>query len=92
VTRFGLFVTVAESGASGLVPLRSLPVDAWQYDEREQALKGRRTHLAFQLAQEVEVQLAEASPVTGGLVFHIQQGMPEPRRGKQRKGAPRRPR
>jgi ribonuclease R len=92
VTRFGLFVTVAESGASGLVPLRSLPVDAWQYDEREQALKGRRTHLAFQLAQEVEVQLAEASPVTGGLVFHIQQGMPEPQRGKQRKGAPRRPR
>jgi len=92
VTRFGLFVTVAESGASGLVPVRSLPDDAWHHDEKEQALKGRRTHLAFQLAQEVEVRLAEASPVTGGLVFHIHQGVPELRQGKQRKGARRRPR
>ena len=74
VTRFGLFVTVAESGASGLVPVRSLPDDFWQHDEREQTLTGRRTRLAFRLAQEVEVRLAEASPVTGGLVFHILQG------------------
>ncbi len=87
VTRFGVFVTVTDSGASGLVPVRALPVDAWHYDEREQALKGRRTHLAFRLAQEVEVQLAQASPITGGLVFHIQQDAPEPRRGRQRKGA-----
>jgi ribonuclease R len=91
VTRFGLFVTVAESGASGLVPVRSLPVDAWHYDEGQQALKGRRTHLAFQLAQEVEVELAAASPVTGGLVFHIQESTPGLRQGKQRKGV-RRPR
>ena len=77
VTRFGLFVTVAESGASGLVPVRSLPDDYWQHDEREQTLTGRRTRLAFRLAQEVDVRLAEASPVTGGLVFHILQGVPE---------------
>ena len=41
-----------------------------------QTLTGRRTRLAFRLAQEVEVRLAEASPVTGGLVFHILQGVP----------------
>jgi ribonuclease R len=92
VTRFGLFVTVTESGASGLVPVRSLPGDFWQYDAREQVLRGRRTHLAFRLAQEVEVRLAEASPVTGGLVFHILQGAPDRRGGKQRKGAQRRSR
>ncbi len=87
VTRFGLFVTVVESGASGLVPVRSLPEDFWQHDEREQTLTGRRTRLAFRLAQEVEVRLAEASPVTGSLVFHLLQGAPE--RGG-RKGAGRR--
>jgi ribonuclease R len=86
VTRFGLFVTVIESGASGLVPVRSLPDDFWQHDEREQTLTGRRTRLAFRLAQEVDVRLAEASPVTGGLVFHILQGMPDRRRGRQQKG------
>jgi ribonuclease R len=86
VTRFGLFVTVAESGANGLVPVRSLPEDFWRHDEKEQTLKGRRTRLVFQLAQEVEVRLAEASPVTGGLVFDIMQGAPERQRGRKRRG------
>jgi ribonuclease R len=86
VTRFGLFVTVADGGASGLVPIRSLPDDDWRHDERGQTLTGRRTRLVFRLAQEVEVRLAEASPVTGGLVFHILQGAPERRRGGNRKG------
>ena len=86
VTRFGLFVTVAASGASGIVPIRSLPDDFWQHDEREQTLTGRRSRLAFRLAQEVEVRLAEASPVTGGLVFHILQGAPDRLRGKRQTG------
>jgi ribonuclease R len=86
VTRFGLFVTVAESGASGLVPVRSLPDDWWQHDETEHTLTGRRTRLVFRLAQEVEVRLAEASPVTGGLVFHIMQGVPDLQRKGRRKG------
>ncbi len=71
VTRFALFVTVTESGASGIVPVSTLPDDYWQHDAREQSLAGRRHRQVFRLAQEVEVRLAEASPVTGGLVFHI---------------------
>jgi ribonuclease R len=78
VTRFALFVTVADSGASGIVPVSTLPDDQWRYDERAQMLTGRHTRLAFRLAQEVEVRLAEASPVTGGLVFHVLQGVPRP--------------
>lgn len=76
VTRFGLFVTVADSGASGIVPTSSLPNDFWMHDERTQTLSGRKTRLTFRLAQEVEARLCEASPVTGGLVFHIMQGVP----------------
>ncbi len=75
VTRFGLFVTIAGSGASGLVPVSSLPDDFWMHDEATASLNGRRSRLSFRLAQEVEVRLAEASPVTGGLVFHIMQGV-----------------
>jgi ribonuclease R len=75
VTRFGLFVTVAGSGASGLVPVSSLPDDFWMHDEATQTLNGRRTRMTFRLAQEVEVRLAEATPITGGLVFHIMQGV-----------------
>ncbi|MDB5398848.1 MAG: rnr [Rhodopila sp.] len=71
VTRFGLFVTVTETGASGIVPFATLPDDYWQYDEREQTLTGRRTQKVYRLAQEVEVLLSEANPVTGGMVFHV---------------------
>ena len=74
VTRFGLFVTVANNGASGLVPISSLSDDFWMHDEATHTLTGRRNGFTFRLAQEVEVRLAEASPVTGGLVFQIMQG------------------
>ncbi len=77
VTRFGLFVTVTGNGASGLVPVSSLQDDFWFHDEATQTLSGRRTRQTWRLAQEVEVLLAEASPVTGGMVFHILQGTDE---------------
>jgi ribonuclease R len=71
VTRFGLFVTVTETGATGIVPFATLPDDYWQFDEREQTLTGRHTQKVYRLAEEVEVLLSEANPVTGGMVFHI---------------------
>ena len=43
VTRFGLFVTLPESGANGLIPLSRLPDDYWMHDETTQTLNGRRT-------------------------------------------------
>ena len=71
VTRFGLFVTLRETGASGLLPLSALPDDFWQHDEPTKTLTGRRTGLSFRLAQPLDVRLAEASPVTGGLIFGL---------------------
>lgn len=71
VTRFGLFVTVPDSGASGIVPMSALPDDYWHHDETEQTLTGSRTRRVFRLSQDLEVRLAEANPVTGGLVFQI---------------------
>jgi ribonuclease R len=87
VTRFGLFVTIVENGANGLIPVSTLPDDYWMHDEAAQTLTGRRIGLSFRLAQDVEVRLAEASPVTGGLVFHILAEAPVPRRhGGRRPG------
>ena len=81
VTRFGLFVTVEENGASGLVPLASLPDDKWTHDEASHSLAGRRTGLTFSLGEAVEARLAGATPRTGGMVFHLMQGIPQ---GKQK--------
>ena len=71
VARFGLFVTLDESGADGLVPMRSLPEDYYVLDKTETQLKGRRTGRKFRLGQEVEVLLAEADPATGSLILHL---------------------
>lgn len=93
VTRSGLFVTITETGASGIVPITTLPDDFWQYDEREQSLTGRRTHMVFRLAQPLDVLLSEANPVTGGMVFHVLQGAKphetEPHGAGPRRGAAR---
>ena len=86
VTRFGLFVTVAENGANGLVPVSTLPDDYWMHDEAAHTLTGRRNGLSFRLTQEVAVRLAEASPVTGGLVFQVIGESGRPRRGGRRQG------
>jgi ribonuclease R len=71
VTRFGLFVTIEGSGASGLVPMQALPSDYWDYDQASQTLTGRRTRRTYALAEAVEVRLSEANPVTGGLIFRL---------------------
>jgi len=96
VQRFGLFVTLAESGASGLVPMAALPDDYWLYEEATQSLSGRRTRMTYHLAQDVEVRLAEASPVTGGLLFQMvspaRASPPESQAPQQRPGGGRRSR
>jgi ribonuclease R len=71
VTRFGLFVVVTETGASGIVPFSTLTNDYWQYNEREQSVTGRHTRKVYRLGQEVDVLLSEANPLTGGMVLHI---------------------
>ncbi|HZF77106.1 MAG TPA: ribonuclease R [Acetobacteraceae bacterium] len=92
VTRFGLFITLEENGAGGIVPLASLPDDRWELDETRHALAGRSTGLSFALGDAVEARLAEAAPLTGGLVFHLLQGAPARRPGRASPGAsPRRP-
>ena len=95
VTRFGLFVTLESNGASGIVPLASLPDDRWTEDEAGRALVGRRTGLRFTLGQAVEARLAEADPRTGSLVFHLLGGAsphpppaPVPARPRPRRGSP----
>ena len=71
VTRFGLFVSLDESGGEGLVPMRTLPRDRYIHDEARHALRGTRGGRSYGLGEAVEVRLAEATPLTGGLILHL---------------------
>ena len=74
VTRFGLFVRLAETGADGLIPVRSLGREFFHHDERAHALIGERSGLTFRLGDKVRVRLEEATPLTGGLRFELVEG------------------
>ena len=71
VTRFGLFIRLDETGADGLVPVSSLGDEYFVHDDRSHALVGERSGKRYPLGLNVEVLLAEATPVTGGLVFQM---------------------
>jgi ribonuclease R len=71
VARFGLFVTLDDTGADGLVPIGSLPGDYYHHDADLHCLIGQRTRRTFTLGDRVEVKLVEADPVAGGMVFAL---------------------
>jgi ribonuclease R len=86
VTRFGLFVTLDETGGDGLIPMRSLPDDFYVHDAARHELRGRRGGRRFRLGAEVQVRLAEADPVTGGLIVELVEAdsAARPRRTKRK--------
>ncbi len=74
VTRFGLFVTLDETGTDGLVPMRTLPNDYYVHDDVRHCLVGENTGLTFRFGDRLEVRLEEANLITGGLVFSVVDG------------------
>ncbi len=71
VTRFGLFLTLEDSGADGLVPISTLPEDYYDHDEAGHRLIGRRWGRAYCLGETVFARLTEANPITGGVVLNL---------------------
>jgi ribonuclease R len=81
VTRAGLFVKLDDTGADGLVPVRTLGGEYFQYDEARHALIGTRSGAMHRLGDTVEVRLVEAAPVAGALRFELlSEGQQAPRR------------
>lgn len=93
VARFGLFVKLDETGADGLIPIRSLGNEFFHHDADSQTLTGEKTGMTLGLGQRVSVKLAEAEPMTGGLVLELLevegQAMRRAKGGKGSRHAPR---
>lgn len=71
VQKFGLFVTLDETGASGLVPVGSLGGEWWRFDAGAQTLTGERSGQVLAAGAKVRVRLAEAAPMAGGLRLEL---------------------
>ena len=74
VTRSGLFVKLAETGADGFIPASTIGQDYYRHDEGRHALVGQRTGETFRLGDPIEVELVEAAPIAGALRFEIRGG------------------
>ncbi|MCH7555575.1 MAG: S1 RNA-binding domain-containing protein, partial [Proteobacteria bacterium] len=71
VTRFGLFVTLDDTGADGIVPRRSLGARV-EVDEAARTMTaGVRV---IRLGDAVEVRLRQAEVATGSLAFELLSG------------------
>ncbi|MBX9821230.1 ribonuclease R [Afipia birgiae] len=85
VTRAGLFVKLTDTGADGLIPVRTLGSEYYNYDETRHALIGSRSGAMHRLGDVVQVRLVEAAPVAGALRFELlSEGRTAPRGGRMR--------
>jgi len=89
VTRAGLFVKLSDTGADGLIPIRTLGTEYFNYDETRHALVGSRSGAMHRLGDVVDVRLVEAAPVAGALRFELLSEGHAPSRGRKRPDASR---
>jgi ribonuclease R len=61
VTEFGLYVEVDESKCEGMVPLRDLADDYYEFDEKNYRLVGRRCHRSYSIGDKVKIKVARAN-------------------------------
>jgi ribonuclease R len=71
IAKFGLFVKLDGTGADGLIPIRTLGAEFFHYDPDRQVLEGSKSGLVIGLGNRVTVRLAEAVPVSGGLILEL---------------------
>lgn len=61
VTEFGLYVEVTENACEGMIPLRDLQDDYYEFDERNYCLVGRRYHKRYALGDKVRIRVERAN-------------------------------
>ena len=97
VSRFGVFVVLDETGADGILPMRNLPQDFYDVDERYHTVVGRRRGLRLRVGDVIDVKLVQTDEIAGSIVFEYsgsvnrsrEDGAGPPSRRPQKRGDPR---
>jgi ribonuclease R len=71
VTQWGLYVELIDSKCEGMVPVRTLTDDFYEYDEAEFALIGERTKKRFTMGDEVNIRVVSANLAKKQLDFEM---------------------
>ncbi len=60
VTEWGLYVEIEENLCEGLIPMRDLADDYYDFDEKNHCLTGRRNGTRYRLGDKIKVRVARA--------------------------------
>ncbi|MDR0989296.1 MAG: ribonuclease R [Prevotellaceae bacterium] len=61
VTEWGLYVELNENKCEGMIPIRDLDDDYYEFDEKNYCLRGRRKRRIYRLGDAITVQVARAN-------------------------------
>ena len=61
VTEWGLYVEINENKCEGMIPMRELDDDYYDFDEKAYCLTGRRYHKKYSLGDPIRVKVARAN-------------------------------
>ncbi|MFC2115562.1 ribonuclease R [Bacteroidota bacterium] len=71
ITEWGLYVELVDNKCEGMVSMRDLTDDFYDYDEDNFLLRGKKSGNKFQLGDEVKVEVARANLAKRQLDFHL---------------------
>ena len=61
VTSYGIYAEIDENHCEGMVPMRDLDDDYYEFDEKNFLLRGRRHHHKYQLGDPIRITVAKAN-------------------------------
>ena len=61
VTEWGLYVEINENKCEGMIPMRELDDDYYDFDEKSYCLTGRRYHKKFSLGDPIRIKVVRAN-------------------------------
>lgn len=61
ITSYGIYATIDENHCEGMIPMRDIADDYYDFDERNFCLVGRRHHNKYQLGDEIRIKVAQAN-------------------------------
>ncbi len=61
ITSYGIYAEIDENHCEGMVPMRDLDDDYYDFDEKNFLLRGRRRHHKYQLGDPIRIKVAKAN-------------------------------
>ena len=82
IQSYGIYCEIDENHCEGMVPMRDLDDDYYDFDERNYCLVGRRHHQKYQLGDPVRIKVARANLEKSQLDFTLAEERADGRRKK----------